>query len=113
VVAASLGTVLSSAPSPATTAVPSTASSTFILMNAFMSFPGILIAYRFCRLPRPGHFQPGVCAFARRLVGYARLVRAQILAAREKELRLKPPVPSEPPTVVSCLRHILPTSFNL
>jgi len=43
-----------------------------VVMNAFLSFPGILLAIAFV-------------AFRGGWVGYARLVRAQVLAARERE----------------------------
>ncbi len=57
-----------------------------IVMNAFMSFPGILLAIAFVAFLGPGIFQP---RFSRcqlgGWVGYARLVRAQVLAVRERE----------------------------
>ena len=56
-----------------------------ILMNAFMSFPGILIAIAFVAFRGPGIFNLVFALSLGGWVGYARLVRAQILAAREKE----------------------------
>lgn len=56
-----------------------------ILMNAFMSFPGILIAIAFVAFRGPGIFNLILALSIGGWVGYARLVRAQVLAAREKE----------------------------
>src|SRR5579863_8418672 len=56
-----------------------------VLMNAFLSFPGILIAIAFVAFRGPGIFNLVVALSLGGWVGYARLVRAQVLAAREKE----------------------------
>ncbi len=56
-----------------------------ILMNAFLSFPGILIAIAFVAFRGPGTFNLVFALSLGGWVGYARLVRAQVLAAREKE----------------------------
>jgi peptide/nickel transport system permease protein len=56
-----------------------------ILMNAFLSFPGILIAIAFVAFRGPGIFNLVLALSIGGWVGYARLVRAQVLAAREKE----------------------------
>lgn len=56
-----------------------------ILMNAFMSFPGILIAIAFVAFRGPGIFNLILALSIGGWVGYARLIRAQVLAAREKE----------------------------
>jgi peptide/nickel transport system permease protein len=56
-----------------------------VLMNAFMSFPGILIAIAFVAFRGPGVFNLVFAFSLGGWVGYARLVRAQVLAAREKE----------------------------
>jgi peptide/nickel transport system permease protein len=56
-----------------------------ILMNAFLSFPGILIAIAFVAFRGPGIFNLVLALSLGGWVGYARLVRAQVLAAREKE----------------------------
>jgi peptide/nickel transport system permease protein len=56
-----------------------------VLMNAFMSFPGILIAIAFVAFRGPGIFNLIFALSLGGWVGYARLVRAQVLAAREKE----------------------------
>ena len=56
-----------------------------ILMNAFMSFPGILIAIAFVAFRGPGIFNLILALSIGGWVGYARLIRAQVRAAREKE----------------------------
>jgi peptide/nickel transport system permease protein len=56
-----------------------------ILMNAFQSFPGILLAIAFVAFLGPGIFNLILALCIGGWVGYARLVRAQVLAAREKE----------------------------
>ena len=56
-----------------------------IVMNAFLSFPGILIAIAFVAFRGPGIFNLVFALSIGGWVGYARLVRAQVLAARERE----------------------------
>jgi peptide/nickel transport system permease protein len=56
-----------------------------IVMNAFLSFPGILIAIAFVAFRGPGIFNLVLALSLGGWVGYARLVRAQVLAARERE----------------------------
>jgi len=56
-----------------------------ILMNAFLSFPGILIAISFVAFRGPGILNLILALCLGGWVGYARLVRAQVLAARERE----------------------------
>src|SRR4051812_48894319 len=56
-----------------------------VLMNAFLSFPGILIAIAFVAFRGPGIFNLVLALSIGGWVGYARLIRAQVLAAREKE----------------------------
>ena len=56
-----------------------------ILMNAFMSFPGILLAIAFIAFRGPGIFNLVLALSLGGWVGYARLVRGQVLAARERE----------------------------
>ena len=56
-----------------------------ILMNAFLSFPGILIAIAFIAFRGPGIFNLVVALSLGGWVGYARLVRGQVLATRERE----------------------------
>jgi peptide/nickel transport system permease protein len=56
-----------------------------VLMNAFLSFPGILLAIAFVAFRGPGIFNLVLALSLGGWVGYARLVRGQVLAAREKE----------------------------
>jgi len=56
-----------------------------VLMNAFLSFPGILIAIAFVAFRGPGIFNLVIALSLGGWVGYARLVRGQVLAARERE----------------------------
>ena len=56
-----------------------------IVMNAFLAFPGILIAIAFVAFRGPGIFNLVVALSLSGWVGYARLVRGQVLAARERE----------------------------
>src|SRR6195256_3880326 len=56
-----------------------------VLMNAFLSFPGILIAIAFVAFRGPGILSLVLALSLGGWVGYARLVRAQVLAVRERE----------------------------
>ncbi len=56
-----------------------------VVMNAFMSFPGILLAIAFVAFLGPGIFNLIFALSIGGWVGYARLVRAQVLAVRERE----------------------------
>ncbi len=55
------------------------------VMNAFLALPGILLAIAFVAFLGAGIVEPDLCALHRRLVGYARLVRAQVMAVKERE----------------------------
>lgn len=56
-----------------------------VVMNAFLSFPGILLAIAFVAFRGPGIFNLVLALSLGGWVGYARLVRAQVLAARDRE----------------------------
>jgi peptide/nickel transport system permease protein len=56
-----------------------------IVMNAFLSFPGFLLAIAFVAFVGPGIFNLILALVIGGWVGYARLVRAQVLAVRERE----------------------------
>ncbi len=56
-----------------------------VLMNAFLSFPGILLAIAFVAFLGPGIFNLILALCIGGWVGYARLVRGQVLAVKEKE----------------------------
>src|SRR5947199_6950724 len=56
-----------------------------IVMNAFLSFPGILLAIAFVAFLGPGIFNLILALCIGGWVGYARLIRGQVLATRERE----------------------------
>jgi peptide/nickel transport system permease protein len=56
-----------------------------VVMNAFLSFPGILLAIAFVAFLGPGLLNLVLALSIGGWVGYARLVRAQVLAMRERE----------------------------
>jgi peptide/nickel transport system permease protein len=56
-----------------------------IVMNAFLSFPGILLAIAFVAFLGPGIFNLILALAIGGWVGYARLVRAQVLGTRQRE----------------------------
>jgi peptide/nickel transport system permease protein len=56
-----------------------------VVMNAFLSFPGILLAIAFVAFLGPGIFNLILALSVGGWVGYARLVRGQVLATRERE----------------------------
>ncbi|MGH9511085.1 MAG: ABC transporter permease [Terriglobales bacterium] len=56
-----------------------------VVMNAFLSFPGILLAIAFVAFRGPGIFNLILALSLGGWVGYARLVRAQVLSVRERE----------------------------
>jgi peptide/nickel transport system permease protein len=56
-----------------------------VVMNAFLSFPGILLAIAFVAFLGPGVINLILALSIGGWVGYARLVRAQVLATRERE----------------------------
>ncbi|MBZ5531434.1 MAG: ABC transporter permease [Acidobacteriia bacterium] len=56
-----------------------------VLMNAFLSFPGILLAIAFVAFLGPGIFNLILALCIGGWVGYARLVRGQVLAMKERE----------------------------
>jgi peptide/nickel transport system permease protein len=56
-----------------------------VVMNSFMSFPGILLAIAFVAFLGPGIFNLILALSLGGWVGYARLIRGQVLATRERE----------------------------
>jgi peptide/nickel transport system permease protein len=56
-----------------------------ILINAFLSFPGILLAIAFAAFLGPGFLNLVLALSIGGWAGYARLVRAQVMAVRERE----------------------------
>jgi peptide/nickel transport system permease protein len=56
-----------------------------VVMNSFLSFPGILLAIAFVAFVGPGVFNLIVALALGGWVGYARLIRGQVLLARERQ----------------------------
>jgi peptide/nickel transport system permease protein len=56
-----------------------------VVINTFQSFPGILLAIAFVAFLGPGLFNLILALVLGGWVGYARLVRAQVMSARERE----------------------------
>src|SRR5262249_27706765 len=56
-----------------------------VVMNAFLLLPGILLAIAFVAFLGPGIFNLILALWIGGWVGYARLVRAQVLSVRERE----------------------------
>jgi peptide/nickel transport system permease protein len=56
-----------------------------VVMNSFMSFPGILLAIAFVAFVGPGILNLIVALALGGWVGYARLIRGQVLIARERQ----------------------------
>jgi len=78
-----------------------------VVMNAFLSFPGILLAIAFVAFRGPGIFNLVLALALGGWVGYARLVRAQVLATREREfVEAARALGSSDQRVIVC--HILP-----
>jgi len=78
-----------------------------IVMNAFLSFPGILLAIAFVAFLGPGLRNLIFALVLGGWVGYARLVRAQVLACREREfVEAARALGASDARIV--LRHILP-----
>jgi peptide/nickel transport system permease protein len=78
-----------------------------VLINAFLSFPGILLAIAFAAFLGPGIGKVIVALIVTGWAGYARLARAQILQAKEMEYVLAArSLGASPPRIL--LRHLLP-----
>jgi len=97
--------VLSSAPSPLLRRTHRPLRH-IVLMNAFLSFPGILLAIAFVAFRGPGIFNLVLALSLGGWVGYARLVRARC-SPRAKKNSSRPPAPSAPLTPRVIVRHIL------
>jgi len=75
--------------------------------NAFMSLPGILLAIAFVAFVGPGLFNVILALAISGWVGYARLVRAQVMAVKEREFVEAARALGASDLRVLC-RHILP-----
>jgi peptide/nickel transport system permease protein len=78
-----------------------------VLINAFLSFPGILLAIAFAAFLGPGIGKVILALIITGWAGYARLARAQILQAKEMEYALAARSLGASPTRI-LLRHLLP-----
>lgn len=78
-----------------------------VLINAFLSFPGILLAIAFAAFLGPGIGKVILALIVTGWAGYARLARAQILQAREMEFVLAARSLGASPARILLL-HLLP-----
>jgi len=78
-----------------------------VFLNAFLSFPGILLAIAFAAFLGPGIGKVILALIVTGWAGYARLARAQILQAREMEYVLAARSLGASPARI-LLRHLLP-----
>jgi peptide/nickel transport system permease protein len=78
-----------------------------VLINAFLSFPGILLAIAFAAFMGPGIDKVILALIITGWAGYARLARAQILQAKEMEYVLAARSLGASPARI-LLRHLLP-----
>jgi len=78
-----------------------------VLINAFLSFPGILLAIAFAAFLGPGIGKVIFSLIVTGWAGYARLARAQILQAKELEYVLAARSLGASPARI-LLRHLLP-----
>src|SRR6478735_2394388 len=81
------------------------------IMNAFLALPGILLAIAFVAFLGPGLMNLVLALSIGGWVGYARLVRAQVLAVREREfVEGARAVGASDLRIIT--RHILPNIIN-
>lgn len=78
-----------------------------LLINAFLSFPGILLAIAFAAFLGPGIGKVILALIITGWAGYARLARAQVLKAKELEFVLAARSLGASPLRIM-LRHLLP-----
>jgi peptide/nickel transport system permease protein len=78
-----------------------------VLINAFLSFPGILLAIAFAAFLGPGIGKVILALIITGWAGYARLARAQILQAKEMEYVLAAHSLGASPARI-LVRHLLP-----
>jgi peptide/nickel transport system permease protein len=78
-----------------------------VVINAFLSFPGILLAIAFAAFLGPGIGKVIVALIVTGWAGYARLARAQILQAKEMEYVLAARSLGASPARI-LVRHLLP-----
>jgi peptide/nickel transport system permease protein len=78
-----------------------------VLINAFLSFPGILLAIAFAAFLGPGVSKVILALVVTGWAGYARLARAQILQAKEMEYVLAARSLGASPVRI-LVRHLMP-----
>jgi peptide/nickel transport system permease protein len=78
-----------------------------LLINAFLSFPGVLLAIAFAAFFGPGIGKVILALIITGWAGYARLARAQVLKVKESEYILAARSLGAPPLRIM-LRHLLP-----
>jgi peptide/nickel transport system permease protein len=78
-----------------------------VFLNAFLSFPGILLAIAFAAFLGPGIGKVILALIVTGWAGYARLARAQILQAKEMEYVLAARSLGASPVRI-LVRHLLP-----
>ncbi len=78
-----------------------------VIINAFLSFPGILLAIAFAAFLGPGIGKVMIALIVTGWAGYARLARAQILQAKEMEYVLAARSLGASPARI-LVRHLLP-----
>ena len=78
-----------------------------VLINAFLSFPGILLAIAFAAFLGPGVSKVILALVVTGWAGYARLARAQILQAKEMEYVLAARSLGASPVRI-LIRHLMP-----
>ena len=82
-----------------------------VLINSFLSFPGILLAIAFAAFLGPGLDKVILALIITGWAGYARLARAQVMKVREMEFILAArSLGASHPRIL--LRHLLPTRCN-
>jgi len=81
-----------------------------VVMNAFLSFPGILLAIAFVAFLGPGILNLILALSIGGWVGYARLVRGQVLRAREFEyVQAARALGAKTPRIL--VRHVIPAAI--
>jgi peptide/nickel transport system permease protein len=82
-----------------------------LLINAFLSFPGVLLAIAFAAFFGPGIGKVILALIITGWAGYARLARAQVLKTKELEFVLAArSLGASPPRIM--IRHLLPNMIQ-
>jgi peptide/nickel transport system permease protein len=82
-----------------------------VLLNAFLSFPGVLLAIAFAAFLGPGLDKVVMALVITGWAGYARLARAQVLKVKEMDyVTAARSIGSSGPRIL--LRHVLPNAIQ-